>query len=151
MLWDVTVVQWWKFFRSKSSRDEQNLIFVKNSSRQRLLTMAKHWKGALLMVHSARTSTVPVRLSRGRIFVQLFSLQRVKNKLPCTSWYDAPFRASRRFPFLPCPACCRSFLCAQGRALCLLHRHCMDGSAQWQPALSAVQLSNSFMPLKTNL
>ena len=63
------------------------------------------------------------------VFVLSFSLQRVENKLRCTSWCDASFRASQLFPFLPCP-CGLSFLRAQGRALCILQRHCMDRSAQ---------------------
>ena len=56
------------FVRSKSFRDEQNLILVKNSSHPRLSPTTKCRKGALLMVHSARTLTVPLLLSSSSRF-----------------------------------------------------------------------------------
>ena len=78
-------------------------MFVKNSSHPRLSTTAKHRKCALLMVHHARTLTVPLRLSLARVFVLLCVIffQRVENKLQCASCCDAPFRVSHLFPSLP--------------------------------------------------
>ena len=52
------------FFCSESIRDEKKMTFVKNSNHPRLSATAKRRKGALLMVHSARTLTVPLRASR---------------------------------------------------------------------------------------
>ena len=63
------------FLRSESVRDQNILIFVKNSSHQRLLATTKRRKGALLMVHSAWTLTVPLRLSLVSFLAQAFVSQ----------------------------------------------------------------------------
>ena len=124
-----------KIFCSKCFRDYvlEKLTFVKNSSHPRLSATAKRWKGALLMIHSARTDLD-------------CSFACVSLAFACAM----PLLGHRTFSFFPCP-CGLSFLRVQVRALCLLHRHWMSRSARQQPALSALNLANLFMSLKTNL
>ena len=137
-----------KIFRSESFRDEKRF---KNSSHQRLSVTTKRRKGALFMVHSAWTLTVPLRLSGSHFcFVMRDFLSR-ELKISFDAQAGAmPLLGHRTFSLFPRP-CGLSFLRAQGRALCLLHRHCIDRLAQRHPALSALQLVHLFMLLKTNL
>ena len=92
-----------KFFFVPKVFETSKICFSLKIAAVQLSATTTRRRGALLMVHFARTLTVPLRLSRAHVFVSLFSLQRVENKLRCASWCDAPFKASHLFPFFPPP------------------------------------------------
>ena len=95
------------------------------------------------MVHSARTLTVPLRLSGSRFFVMRYFLSR---ELKIS--FDAQAGAMsvlghRTFSLFPPPLwSLASFTRNDAHCVYLLHRHCMDRSAQRQTALSALHLAN---------
>ena len=103
------------------------MIFVKNSSHSRLSATAKRRKGALLMVHSARTFTVPLRHSGSRFsFVMRYFLSRELKTSFDVQAGAMPVLVHRVFSLFPCPCGLASFAYNDAHYVYLLHRHCMD-------------------------